>query len=144
MARRAALGAVQGGEVDPGIPVVRLVDELLVGEVARECPLDDLRLHVKQPGGGFDEGAPRSPAQCPSPASSCSTWRTPARARGDRVGFEPEGLRDRVGGAEADSADIEGEPVGVLADAVHRPVPVEPVDPDRPGPSPLRATGGRP
>ena len=132
VARRAALGPLQDGEVDPGVPVAHLVHELVVGELAGERPFDDLRIDLEQLGGGFDEGSPFAGA-VPLAGELLEHVADPRPGAGDRVGIEPEGLRNRVGGAEADATHVEGEPVGVLADAVHRLVPVEPVDPDRPG-----------
>ena len=132
MVRRPSLRPVQGREVDPRLAVASLLHEIVLRELPRERPCDDLLLHLEERGGGLDQrfafGRAVSLAgdllQHVADSGPCA---------GDRVGVEPDRLRNRVRGAKADSADVEGKPVRVLPHPVHRLVSVEPVDPDRPG-----------
>ena len=56
--------------------------------------------------------------------------------------LDPELRRDLVGGAEADAADVARQPVGVVADHLHRVAAVGLVDAHRPrGADPIGCAG---
>ena len=132
MAGRAELGPVQRRKKDPRLRAACLVHELVLGDLPGERPLDDLRIDFEQLGGGVNERTSFAGA-VPLGGEFLEDMAEPRPRPGDGLGVETDGLRDRVGGAEPDAADVEGEPVGVLAYPVHRLVAVEAVDARRPG-----------